>query len=75
MELIEFLSVDCTAADGVWHSDSEIKIDKNGYVIRSGEKLKSFGTDASVAKKAAPPENPQHLWRRNGVEDKLKKII
>ena len=40
LELIEFLSVDCTAADGVWHSDSEIKIDKNGYVIRSGEKTK-----------------------------------
>lgn len=42
LELIEFLSVDCTAADGVWHSDSEIKIDKNGYVIRSGEKTKKF---------------------------------
>lgn len=42
LELIEFLSVDCTAAEGEWHSDSEIKIDKLGYVIRNGDKTKEF---------------------------------
>ncbi|MBE6395218.1 MAG: site-specific DNA-methyltransferase [Lentisphaerae bacterium] len=42
LELIEFLSVDCTSADGIWHSDSEIKIDKLGYVIRNGVKAKEF---------------------------------
>lgn len=42
LEMIEFLSVDCTSKDGEWHSDSEIKIDKNGYVIRDGEKTKDF---------------------------------
>ncbi len=42
LELIEFLSLDCTAVDGEWHSDSEIKIDKNGFVIRNGEKTKEF---------------------------------
>ena len=42
LELIEVLSVDCTAAEGEWHSDSEIKIDKLGYVIRGGEKTKKF---------------------------------
>lgn len=42
LELIEFLSLDCTARDGEWHSDSEIKIDKLGYVIRGGEKTKGF---------------------------------
>ena len=42
LELIEFLSVDCTAAVGEWHSDSEIKIDKLGYVIRNGNKTKEF---------------------------------
>ena len=42
LELIEFLSVDCTAADGIWHSDSEIKIDKLGYIIRNGVKTKEF---------------------------------
>ena len=42
LELIEFLSLDCTAADGAWHSDSEIKIDKNGFIIRNGEKTREF---------------------------------
>lgn len=42
LEMIEFLSVDCTAADGEWHSDSEIKIDKLGYVIVNGKKTKEF---------------------------------
>ena len=42
LELIEYLSVDCTAANGEWHSDSEIKIDKLGYVIRNGAKTKEF---------------------------------
>ena len=42
LELIEYLSLDCSAAQGEWHSDSEIKIDKNGYVIRNGEKTKDF---------------------------------
>ena len=42
LELIEYLSVDCTAAEGQWHSDSEIKIDKLGYVIRNGTKTKDF---------------------------------
>jgi len=42
LELIEFLCVDCSAADGEWHSDSEIKIDKKGYVIVNGDKTKEF---------------------------------
>lgn len=42
LELIEYLSMDCTAAEGQWHSDSEIKIDKLGYVIRNGIKTKDF---------------------------------
>ena len=42
LELIELLSLDCTARDGEWHSDCEIKIDKLGYVIRNGEKTKEF---------------------------------
>ena len=42
LELIEYLSLDCTAASGPWHSDSEIKIDKLGYVIKNGTKTKSF---------------------------------
>lgn len=42
LELIEYLSLDCTASNGEWHSDSEIKIDKNSYVIKNGEKTKDF---------------------------------
>lgn len=42
LELIEFLSVDCTTDEGIWHSDSEIKIDKNGYIIINGNKTKEF---------------------------------
>lgn len=42
MELIEFISVDCTSDKGEWHSDAEVKIDKNGCVIMNGEKTKEF---------------------------------
>lgn len=42
LELIEFLSLDCTAAEGEWHSDAEIKIDKKGYIILNGTKTKQF---------------------------------
>ncbi len=42
LELIEYVSVDCTASEGPWHSDSEIKIDKNSFVIRNGKKTKEF---------------------------------
>ena len=52
LELIEFISLDCSAADGEWHSDSEIKIDKNGFVIKNGNKTKDFwdGTVYSAEK-------------------------
>lgn len=51
LELIEYLSLDCTAADGAWHSDSGIKIDKLGYVIRNGEKTKEFWDGAIRSEK------------------------
>ena len=51
LELIEFLSLDCTAAEGIWHSDSEIKIDKLGYVIRDGVKTKEFWDGAITSDK------------------------
>jgi len=53
LELIEFLSLDCTAAAGEWHSDSEIKIDKLGYVIRNGSKTKTFW-DGSITSEKKP---------------------
>ena len=60
LEMIEFLSVDCTAKEGKWHSDSEIKIDKNGYVIRNGEKTKEFWDG-----KITCENKPQRLKIRN----------
>ena len=53
LELIEYVSVDCTAADGPWHSDSEIKIDKNSFVIRNGKKTKEFW-NATLRSEAKP---------------------
>lgn len=52
LELIELISLDCSSTDGEWHSDGEIKIDKNGYVILNGAKTKQFwdGTIASDKK-------------------------
>lgn len=40
LEAIEWLSLDCTNADknAPWHSNAEIKIDKNGFVVRNGRK-------------------------------------
>ena len=42
LEMIEYLSLDCENSEGEWHSSSEIKIDKNSFVILNGEKTKSF---------------------------------
>ena len=44
LETIEWISLDCTHAEknAPWHSDSEIKIDKLGYVIKNGIKTNEF---------------------------------
>jgi adenine-specific DNA-methyltransferase len=46
LELIEWLSLDCTSGKDGWHSDSEIKIDKLGYVILNGNKTDQFWNGA-----------------------------
>ncbi len=51
LELIEFLSLDCTAAEGEWHSDSEIRIDKNGYVIANGSRTQHFWNGGILSEK------------------------
>ena len=53
LELIELVSLDCTADDGPWHSDVEIKIDKKGYVIRDGVKTKEYW-DATISSSRKP---------------------
>lgn len=67
LELIEYLSVDCTAAEGEWHSDSEIKIDKLGYVIRNGAKTKDVW-DGSIRS----DERPLRLKIRNICGDETE---
>lgn len=49
LETIEWISLDCTNAEkeATWHSDSEVKIDKLGYVIKNGVKTNEFW-DASI---------------------------
>ena len=53
LELIEMISLDCTNKKGLWKSDNEIKIDKNGYVIEDGKKTKTFW-DAKITSKKKP---------------------
>jgi adenine-specific DNA-methyltransferase len=49
LETIEWISLDCTNSDkqALWKSDSEIKIDRLGYVIRNGQKTQDFW-DATI---------------------------
>ena len=44
LETIEWVSLDCTSAekDAAWHSDTEIKLDKYGYVIKNGKKTNEY---------------------------------
>ena len=62
LELIEFLSVDCTADEGEWHSDSEVKISKEGYVILNGTKTKTFW-DGTIRSECN--DRPKRLMIRN----------
>lgn len=69
LELIEYVSVDCTNAHDVWVSDHEIKIDKYGYLIVNGEQTKKFwdGT-ITVSKK------PLRIKVRNIAGDEVVKV-
>lgn len=62
LETIEWLSLDCSTSDksAPWHSDAEIFIDRNGYVILNGQKIKSFW-DGSIS----APSRPLRLKIRN----------
>lgn len=62
LEIIEWLSLDCSTSDksAPWHSDAEIFIDRNGYVIFNGQKIKSFW-DGSISS----PSRPLRLKIRN----------
>jgi len=60
LELIELVALDCEYDTGQWHSATEIKIDKNGYVIQDGKKTKDFWNG-----KISCSQKPKRLKIRN----------
>jgi len=70
LELIELISLDCTAKDGIWKSDVELKIDKNGYVILNGKKTKEFWNAKIVSE-----NKPLRMKIRNIAGDESVIII
>ncbi len=42
LEGVEAVFVDAANAEGAWHTDAEVRIDKKGYVILNGEQTKDF---------------------------------
>jgi len=62
LETIEWLSLDCTNStpNAPWHSDAEIFIDRNSFVVRDGTKTKDFW-DGSIS----APRSPLRLKIRN----------
>lgn len=55
LEMIEYISLDCVSAQEkeVWHSSTEIKLDKFGYVTRDGVKTKELW-DGSIMSAVKP---------------------
>lgn len=70
LELIEYISLDCTNSNGAWKSDYEIKIDKNGFVLFDGEKSKEFWNGTVKCK-----EKPKRIKIRNIAGDELVQNI
>jgi len=64
LETIEWLSLDCTAADGEeWHSDAEVKIEKNCHVRRNGGKETKEPWDGTI--RTQDKRKPLRLKIRN----------
>lgn len=72
LETIEWISLDCTAVekDAPWHSDTEIKIDKLGYVIKNGTKTTEYW-DACIH----CDHNPLRMKIRNICGDETVFVI
>ena len=70
LELIELISLDCENSEGQWHSSTEIKIDKLGYVIKVGTKTKEFWDG-----KITSDKKPKRIKIRNISGDETIKEI
>ena len=70
LELIELIALDCENTDGQWHSTTEIKIDKLGYVITNGMKSKNFWDGKIISDK-----KPLRIKVRNiSGDETIKKL-
>ncbi len=70
LELIELIALDCENTEGQWHSTTEIKIDKLGYVIKDGVKSKDFWDGKIISDK-----KPLRIKVRNISGDETIKTI
>lgn len=70
LELIELIALDCENTSGQWHSTTEIKIDKLGYVITNGIKSKKFWNGKIISNK-----KPLRIKVRNISGDETVKLI
>lgn len=70
LELIEMIALDCENDSGAWHSSSEIKIDKLGFVIKDGVKTKTFWDGKIFSEK-----QPKRLKVRNISGDETIKTF
>lgn len=70
LELIELIALDCENTEGQWHSTTEIKIDKLGYVITNGVKSKDFWNGKIISDK-----KPLRIKVRNISGDETIKVI
>ncbi|MBK0381379.1 hypothetical protein I5M32_00275 [Pedobacter sp. SD-b] len=70
LELIELIALDCENTEGQWHSSTEIKIDKLGYVITNGVKSKNFWNGKIISDK-----KPLRIKVRNISGDETIKTV
>ncbi|PKP48617.1 MAG: site-specific DNA-methyltransferase [Bacteroidetes bacterium HGW-Bacteroidetes-1] len=70
LELIELIALDCENTEGQWHSTTEIKMDKLGYVIKDGVKSKDFWDG-----KIRCETKPKRIKIRNISGDETIKVI
>lgn len=70
LELIELIALDCENTVGQWHSTTEIKIDKLGYVIKDGVKSKNFWDGKIISE-----TKPKRIKIRNISGDETIKSI
>jgi adenine-specific DNA-methyltransferase len=70
LELIELIALDCENTEGQWHSTTEIKIDRLGYVITNGVKSKNFWDG-----KITSDKKPLRIKVRNISGDETIKVV